>query len=56
MQSGPELKWKIEYHGIPRLLTGKPNYTLWYGGKEELEINLVVVEAAKGKLGESDLR
>ncbi|KAL1967032.1 hypothetical protein VTN77DRAFT_3556 [Rasamsonia byssochlamydoides] len=56
LHSEPVFTWKTEYQGIPRLLTDRADYALWYGRKEELEMNLVVVEAAKEKLGESYLR
>ncbi|KAL2825326.1 hypothetical protein BDW59DRAFT_161803 [Aspergillus cavernicola] len=49
------LHWKFEksikfpwrYKGKPHLISGRVDYTLWYGSPEEAETNMVVVEAKK---------
>ncbi|PYH97695.1 hypothetical protein BO71DRAFT_465864 [Aspergillus ellipticus CBS 707.79] len=36
---------RVVYKDRPRLLRGQCDYSLWYGAQEDLETNLVVVEA-----------
>lgn len=37
------VKWK----GETFTLTGRPDYGVWYGDKEEIEVNVIVVEAKR---------
>ncbi|KGO73427.1 hypothetical protein PITC_085650 [Penicillium italicum] len=37
----------VKYDGKTRMLSGRPDYGVWYGEKEEFDLNVVIIEAKR---------
>lgn len=41
----------VKFEGKTRTLSGRPDYGIWYGEKEDLDLNAVIIEAKRPNCG-----